>query len=82
MKVCQEIRFLGKTFYKLETYIDCYYVQKIRRRAHIIFTPLNQHNVQSCPLYLTFMGPCIMIYFYSKQVSWVASSQLTCMTYT
>jgi hypothetical protein len=66
MKVCQEIRFQGKTFYKLETYIACDYVRKIRRRAHIIFIPLNQQNVQPCPSHLTSIGPCIVIYFYSK----------------
>ena len=50
MEVCQEINFNGKKFYKLKTYIDCDYVGGIRRRALIIFTPLNQQNVQTCPL--------------------------------
>jgi len=42
MKVCQEISFEGKQFYKLKTYIDCDYLGGIRRRALIIFTPLKQ----------------------------------------
>jgi hypothetical protein len=50
MKVCQEISFQGKKFYKLETYTGCHYVGKIRRRAIIIFTPLNQQTVQTCLL--------------------------------
>jgi hypothetical protein len=50
MKVCQEISFKDKKCYRLKTHSDCDYVGGIRRRALVILTPLNQQNVQTCPI--------------------------------
>lgn len=68
MKVCQEISFKGKRFYKLKTYTDCDYVGGIGRRALFIFTPLNQQNVQTYPLDILYYISTIFLHVSSARV--------------